>query len=183
VNRNLGATYFIPSEDEWYKAAFYKGGGTTAGYWDFPMQSNSASNVLSSSGTHNANFSNGSGYPAGFTDPTNLLTPVGAFSASPGPYGTFDMGGDVDQWNEGLPSLSNRGARGGAYNLVWNAPLSKGRGYAPPSSEYFAIGFRVASVPEPGSISLLVAGALGLLAYGWRRRRLNNAASGTVLGL
>ena len=30
----------------------------------------------------------------------NHLTPVGAFSASPGPYGTYDMGGDVYQWNE-----------------------------------------------------------------------------------
>ena len=36
----------------------------------------------------------------GYTDPTNYLTPVGAFAASPGPYGTYDMGGDVWQWNE-----------------------------------------------------------------------------------
>jgi hypothetical protein len=38
--RNDGATYFIPTEDEWFKAAYYKGGGTNAGYWSYPTQSN-----------------------------------------------------------------------------------------------------------------------------------------------
>ena len=58
VTRNAGATYFIPSENEWYKAAYYdpnKPGG--AGYWTYPTQSNTApSNMLSSTGTNNANF-------------------------------------------------------------------------------------------------------------------------------
>ena len=40
ITRNAGATYFIPSENEWYKAAYYKGGGTNAGYWTYPTQSN-----------------------------------------------------------------------------------------------------------------------------------------------
>jgi formylglycine-generating enzyme required for sulfatase activity len=66
-----------------------------AGYWTYPTQSNDApSNSPSFIGTNNANYYNG-----GYTDPTNTLTPVGAFSASPGPYGTFDMGGDLWQWN------------------------------------------------------------------------------------
>ena len=47
ITRNAGATYFIPSENEWYKAAYYKGGGTNAGYWLYPTKSNTApSNVL-----------------------------------------------------------------------------------------------------------------------------------------
>jgi hypothetical protein len=41
TNPNTGATptYFIPSENEWYKAAFYKGGSTNAGYWLYATQS------------------------------------------------------------------------------------------------------------------------------------------------
>ena len=40
VKRNPGAKWFIPNEDEWYKAAYYdpqKPGGP--GYWDYPTRS------------------------------------------------------------------------------------------------------------------------------------------------
>lgn len=37
--KNAGATWWIPSENEWSKAAYYKGGGTNAGHWLFPFQS------------------------------------------------------------------------------------------------------------------------------------------------
>ena len=40
--RNLGASYFLPSENEWYKAAYYVGGGTNSGYWTYPTKSNVA---------------------------------------------------------------------------------------------------------------------------------------------
>ena len=71
VTRNAGAKYFIPSENEWYKAAYYKGGGTNAGYWAYPTQSDTVpSNVLSTTDTNSANYV-GSG---SYTDPTNLLT-------------------------------------------------------------------------------------------------------------
>ncbi len=57
VTRNPGATYYLPTENEWYKAAYYSGGGTSSTYWQYPTQSNSApSNVLSPTGTNNANF-------------------------------------------------------------------------------------------------------------------------------
>ena len=93
ITRNAGATYFIPSENEWYKAAYYKGGGTNAGYWLYPTQSNTApSNVLSATGTNNANYH---GTRRATPIRANYLTPVGTFAASPGPYGTFDQGGDV----------------------------------------------------------------------------------------
>ena len=57
VTRNAGATYFIPSENEWYKAAYYKGGSSNAGYWTYPTKSNTAPvNILSLTGPNNANF-------------------------------------------------------------------------------------------------------------------------------
>lgn len=39
INRNPGATYWVPSENEWYKAAYYKATGTNAGYWKFATRS------------------------------------------------------------------------------------------------------------------------------------------------
>jgi hypothetical protein len=32
---NAGATFHLPTADQWYKAAYYKGGSTNAGYWDY----------------------------------------------------------------------------------------------------------------------------------------------------
>ena len=165
ITRNAGAKYFIPSEDEWYKSAYYKGGGTNAGYWTYATQSNTVpSNVLSAFGTNNANYYNG-----GYTDPANYLTSVGAFASSPSAYGTYDQTGDVFQWNEANIGGSSRGLRGGSWNLNSSYLPSSFRYDDPPSSEYDRVGFRVASVPEPGSLTLLAVGAIGLLI--WARRR------------
>src|SRR4051812_9023198 len=45
VTRNAGATWFIPTENEWYKAAYYHPatkGGDSDSYWTYPMKTNSA---------------------------------------------------------------------------------------------------------------------------------------------
>lgn len=39
-------TYWIPNENEWYKAAFYKGGGSNAGFWTYATQSDVAPNAV-----------------------------------------------------------------------------------------------------------------------------------------
>ena len=38
--KTAGSSFWIPTEDEWYKAAYYKGGSSNAGYWDYATQSN-----------------------------------------------------------------------------------------------------------------------------------------------
>jgi formylglycine-generating enzyme required for sulfatase activity len=149
--RNATSTFVIPSENEWYKAAYYKGKGVSAGYWTYPTQSNTApSNALSGTGTNNANFPN-----PGYTDPTNYLTPVGAFAASPGPYGTYDQGGDVYQWSDTLVHGSNpveRVVRGGSWA---NGTLASSfRGTVATTYTYADMGFRVAVVPESGDANL-----------------------------
>jgi len=169
ITRNAGATDFIPSENEWYKAAYYN--PSNASYWLYPTKSNTApSNVLSAIGTNNANYFDyyGTGN-GGYTDPTNYLTPVGAFAASPGPYGTYDMGGDIFQWNEANISGSSRGLRGGGWLSDSSFLASSGRISGYPSYESGPVGFRVASVPEPGSIVMLLGIALTALLYYWRR--------------
>ena len=149
VPRNNGATYFLPSENEWYKAAYYKGGSTDAGYWTYPTQSNVApGNTLPDPG----NSANYYIWPSSYTDPTDILTPVGAFSASPGPYGTFDMGGDVYQWNDAIvtpdPGYNAcRGIWGGAWDSPSSLLTSSAAQYELPTLENNGIGFRVASLP------------------------------------
>ena len=57
VTRSTTATWVLPTVDEWYKAAYYSGGGTNSNYWLYPTQNNNGpSNVLSATGTNNANF-------------------------------------------------------------------------------------------------------------------------------
>jgi formylglycine-generating enzyme required for sulfatase activity len=171
VNRNAGAKYFIPSENEWYKAAYYdpnKAGG--AGYWRYPTKSDGMPiNTLSSTGTNNANFD--ISFMGGFTDPTNILTPVGAFAASPGPYDTFDMGGDINQWNEAVASSTSRRLRGGGwYTYPSSVEADERDGMNGAGNCNYLVGFRVASVPEPGSLVMLAVIALGGLLCWWRTR-------------
>ena len=45
--KNINANYWIPNEDEWYKAAYYKGGNLNAGYWGFATQSNASPTCVS----------------------------------------------------------------------------------------------------------------------------------------
>ena len=38
--RHKDAYYFLPNDDEWYKAAYHKNDGVTANYWDYATGSN-----------------------------------------------------------------------------------------------------------------------------------------------
>ena len=160
VTRNPGAIVFLPSENEWYKAAYYD--GLSATYFDYPAGTDTATVCSAPTGTANrANCS-----PAGVG-----LTDVGAYTGSASPYGTFDQGGNVFEWNETLAS-GFRGFRGG--NWSNNASfLSVSRPLATdPSSEELTIGFRVASfVPEPGTSLLVMIGLAGLAARQERLKR------------
>ncbi len=171
----------LPSENEWYKAAYYKSGGTHAGYWLYPTQSNTVPTSQSPpGGANSANFySTTSGYA--LTGSTNYLssydylTNVGAYSSAMSAYGTFDQCGEVYQWNETDTSSGHDGSwresRGGSFFGTSYELDSAYRGESGVSSMGFNyVGFRVASVgtvPEPGSNALLLAGGLSLLALVW----------------
>ena len=179
IVRNPGAKWFIPSEDEWYKAAFYKGSGINAGYWDYATQSDTVpSNVLGSPTDpgNNATYWDYQGEGIGiFTIGSPYFrTEVGAHENSESAYGTYDQDGNVTEWSETIVVLDGpyayRGVRGGHYYGIENYLSASARGAQDPSPKLDEYGFRVASaVPEPSSFMIL-AGGIGMI-LGMRRRR------------
>ncbi len=168
VPRKANATWVLPTEDEWYKAAYHKNDGVTGNYWDYPMGSSAFPNNGNPGGDtgNSANFYSG-GYAIGSP---YYRTNVGFYSLSDSPYGTFDQGGNVWEWNETVvPLLSNRGVRGGVFANGSNDLRASVRSSGGPPFEYGGVGFRLSKVPEPTTIALLALASLGT-RRGRRRR-------------
>jgi sulfatase modifying factor 1 len=188
VTRNAGAKWFIPTENEWYKGAYYQPaaqGGDSDSYWSYPMKTNSVPYSDQPPGatpdnTRVANFLQDDGVADGYDDgyavtgsttlssSQNYLTDVGAYTSSASYYGTLDQAGSVWEWNEttvlvaaGHFPIFGRGVRGGAWDggsILLPASL---RDKADPTLENQVVGFRVA-VPEPTSLTLCLAGIVAL---------------------
>jgi len=136
VAANAGAKFRLPTENEWYKAAYYSpnyGGVGIPGYYAYATQSNDYPGNTVGDGTNQANY-----YTSGLTD-------VGAFSKSGSFYGTFDQTGNVFQWNDlNGTAGSSRGLRGGSWDYL-SAFSSYYRSSIDPSLDGPNIGFRLAS--------------------------------------
>ncbi len=143
---NSGAVVRLPSDNEWYKAAYYN--GTTSTYSLYPNGQNTITSA-------DANY-----WPA-----TTGLVNVDYGTASS--YGTLGQGGNAAQWNDAV-SGSSRGLRGGTWINKASALDSSHSEVNAPSTVSFSIGFRVASVPEPTSVALAMFASVMLLI---RRQR------------
>jgi len=168
ISKNANALDWIPSENEWYKAAYYdptlnSGAG---GYWTYATRSNTApgNNPNTPTVANEANYYNGvfavnqsSSVPSG-----NGLTDVGLFSNSASAYGTYDQNGDVYEWTDGVIG-SSQVLRGGSWSNTGGASTlqASARNSNSPTTEFPGYGFRLAAVPEPTvAVNLIVAGGL-----------------------
>lgn len=185
-------TFWIPTENEWYKAAYYDPNrvspetGLPAPYWTYATMSDDPPDNFDLGGffPNQANVRRNLVYTvsqstAGPT--TNVLTDVGVFESTSSYYGAFDMTGNVREW--ALPGgASGRVARGGDWNTNNTANMGKTVRFTPGAQVEEAItGFRLASnmatVPEPSTWLWTAAGLAGLIACRrLRRRRLARLA-------
>ena len=118
VTRNADAKYWIPTENEWYKAAYHKNDGVTGNYYPYPTSSDTIDTSM-------ANYGN----------PVGNTTDVGTYSSNASPYGTFDQGGNVYEWNETTVFDSLRGLRGGYWEGNSSSLQSSFRYFGNPAHE------------------------------------------------
>ncbi len=107
--RQPGPRFVIPTENEWYKAAYHdKNVGLAASYFDYPTGTNS---VPGTDATEATNAGNNANYRIDFgvyaLGPPYYRTEVGEYQLSDSPYGTFDQGGNVWEWNETMAISSS----------------------------------------------------------------------------
>jgi formylglycine-generating enzyme required for sulfatase activity len=145
--RHKDAHYFLPTEDEWVKAAYWNG------------------NFIQTYATVD-----GSAPQAGVDSNYNGAASAQTWDVGSGTEelnGTYDMMGNVYEWmenpysDENYGDASSRGIRGGYYYYNTGTLLtSSSRSGRISYDEISILGFRVASVPEPTSLVLLSAAGL-----------------------
>ncbi len=193
--RSPGARYFIPSRDEWIKAAHYdphRYGPDQGGYWEF----SNSTDAWIPGGPPGAHINLPPGPPGPnpngplaqanygwdqFTFPgygSPFAVPLGAYPDVQSPWGLLDVAGATSEWTEQIFSGAIEGPRSryieGSY---WSGAPGFGiadsvwdsGGQLSPYWTPFDTGFRIAStVPGPTGLVVLASGCVVLVT---RRRR------------
>jgi hypothetical protein len=132
---SYGIVYVLPTEDEWYKAAFYTGSGYSY-------------------------FANGTSIaPVAGVDSNYkyvLDQPWDATFGTEEQNGTYNMMANVAEWNETLLGGDNWGIRGGGYGSYDDYFISSyNRGSSYVFTEAPDVGFRIAYVTAPCAYKLI----------------------------
>ena len=143
VARNPGARFWLPSDDEWYKAAYHHPaglGGPSNDYWLFPTRADGIPFAETPPGGDNS---------VNACCETGQATPLGSYLNTHSFYGAYDLAGNVQEWVEEIIYVTNRRVRGGSF--VYNEFYSNSGEFEFDTPDYDApgIGFRVAGALEP----------------------------------
>jgi formylglycine-generating enzyme required for sulfatase activity len=167
VVRNPAAKWFIPSDDEWYKAAYYQPAdqdGDMDDYWLYPYASNieptpsiaNAVGDITNPGPNVATVFPASNWGGSLSG--NVTTVASAGPLSQSFYGTFDQAGNVTEWTETITSRSttstDRAIRGGTFLSFVGSPSSQAAQLgASATLEDDLIGFRIAQIAIPAPLA------------------------------
>jgi hypothetical protein len=161
--RNSNAKYFLPSEDEWYKAAYYD--PSRSAYLSFATGSGWAPTAVASGTTRGTAV-----YRQSLNTGPADITDAGGLS----PYGTMGQSGNLAEWSESGFTAPNDSAvedrviRGGLWHSSARSISVFNRANISPTAVTISLGFRVAAVPEPSAAILALLGLMGVVV---RRRR------------
>lgn len=160
---SIVGSYWIPSENEWYKAAYYDPtlNNGLGGYWTYATQSNTPPTAVIANSTGDGlagavgNFANYD-LNADWNNQDGNVTTVGT-NGGPSYYGAFDMCGNVLEWTDTI-SGSSKITRGGRWvNSNISTLASSYRTLSGPTSGSNSFGFRVASSTNPLYLSNFIS--------------------------
>lgn len=155
-NTNKTVVYWIPTENEWYKAAYYSpnyNNTGSPGYYLYATQTNSTPGNFIGSAANQINVNTNTLFSvtqlATLVATQNYLTDGGAYSSSASYYGTFDQIGNLYQWNDldGQPG-AYRGLRGSMWFAGTQAAQATTYAASAPTFAGLDTGFRLAAMHQ-----------------------------------
>jgi len=168
------AKFWIPTHNEWLKAAHYdpdRYGEKLPGWWEY-SHSSDTSPAPGRPGTPGAQTS--AGIPFDGMQPFPSVIPLGSYPETRSPWGLLDLSGGQEEWMESALGQESRTIDGSAAGLSTARDRIGGWTYRWPLLPNAS--FRIASaVPAPGVTSLIVCMSMIGLSRDRRKVAANSA--------